>query len=58
MKKDKIEVTHVKFFILVIVGIIGYIIALFTMYLTSELVTNIMIIFFIIIAIIANRKKR
>lgn len=56
MEKDKIEA--IKFFVLIIIGLVIYIIALFTIYPTSELVTNIMVIFFIIIAIIANRKKR
>lgn len=56
MEKDKIEA--IKFFVLMIIGLVIYIIALFTIYPTSELVTNIMIIFFIIIAIIANRKRR
>lgn len=56
MEKDKIEA--IKFFVLVVIGLVIYIIALFTIYPTSELVTNIIVIFFIIIAIIANRKKR
>ena len=56
MEKDKIEA--IKFFVLIIIGLVIYIIALFTIYPTSELVTNIMVIFFIIIAIIANRKRR